>query len=124
MSITERTVKIAIALYGLLFIGLIGVGFIGALFSDDGGDGPGLFLFAGLALLPAVLYFFRVRWCRYVVGVLSAIALLIWSVLPMALHAVDRGGRFWIVWPMVWLVFAFSSCISFVRVRETSHDAA
>jgi len=76
---------------------------------------------AVVALLPAVLYLFRVRWSRYVVGVFAVISFLLCSMIPFTRGT--AGRYFWLIWSPIWLVFAFSSFISFLHVRQATRDA-
>lgn len=116
MKVTARTHTIGIALYSLPFLAIIAL----SLFFVWAGDAE--MIVAGVALLPAVLHFFGVRWCRYIVGVFSAISFLACSMIPIIRGS---GGRyFWVIWSPIWLVFAFSSFISFLPVRPTPHDVA
>ena len=110
MKVKARTHTIGIALYSLPFLAIIGL----SLFFVWAGDTE--MIFAGVALLPAVMYFVGVRWCRYVVGVLAAICLLICSMIPI-LRGSD-GRYFWLIWSPIWLLFAFSSLVAFVPVRQ------
>jgi hypothetical protein len=84
-------------------------------------SGTGLLAFELIPLLPLAAYFLGVRWCRYVVGVLSSLWLLLWLLIPMALHEIDRRGSFWLIWWMVIPVLIFSSIMSFVRGKERNH---
>jgi len=83
----------------------------------------GFLILASVALLPAILYFFGVRWCRYVVGAFSVLFVLLWLAVPMAQHAIDRTRTFWFIWCIVLLVFVFSSIMSFTRNRQGDHAA-
>jgi hypothetical protein len=73
---------------------------------------------AGVALLPAIFYFFRVRWSRYVVGVFAAMGFFVSSMVPLTRGT--AGRYFWVIWFPIWLLFAFSCVVSFVPVRSTS----
>ncbi len=116
MKVTARTRMIGIALYSLPFLAIIAL----SLFFAWAGNTE--MIVAGVALLPAVMYFFGVRWCRYVVGVFSAISFLACSMIPIIRGS---GGRyFWLIWSPIWLIFAFSAFISFIPVRQTPPDAA
>jgi hypothetical protein len=115
MKVTARTQSIGIALYSLPFLAVI----ILSLFVWAGHVEM---LIAGVALLPAVLYFFRVRWSRYVVGVFSAVGLLTCSIVPMTRGT--AGKYFWLIWCPIWLLFAFSCFVSFAPVRQPPPDAA
>jgi hypothetical protein len=111
MKITPRTQSIGIALYSLPFVAVI----IFSLFFVWAGDVE--MLVAGVALLPAVLYFFRVRWSRYVVGVFSALGFLTCSMIPVVRGTARR--YFWLIWCPIWLLFAFSCFVSFIPVQQT-----
>ena len=69
IKVTARTHKIGIALYSLPFLAILAF----SLFVMSAGNVE--LVVTGVALLPAVLYFLGVRWCRYVVGVIAAIRL-------------------------------------------------
>src|SRR5690242_16307379 len=103
---------IGIALYSLPFLAVLAL----SLFFVWAGDLE--MILAGVALLPAVLYCFGVRWCRYVVGVFSAICFLSASLRAIPALTMDHGRYFWLIWSPIWLVFAFSSFISFIPVRQ------
>jgi hypothetical protein len=116
MRASPRTQTVGIALYSLPFLAVItfSVFFVWA--------GNLEMIIAGVALLPAVLHFFGVRWSRYIVGVFSAISFLVCSMIPFVRGT--YGKYFWLIWSPIWLLFAFSSFISFVPVRQTTKDAA
>jgi hypothetical protein len=116
MKVTARTQTIGIALYSLPFMTVIAfsVFFVWA--------GNFEMIVAGIALLPAALHFFRVRWSRYVVGVFSVISFLVCSMIPFTRGT--AGKYFWLIWSPIWLLFAFSSFVSFLPVRQTTNDAA
>jgi hypothetical protein len=110
MNVTARTQSIGIALYSLPFLAVI---IFSLLFVWAGNVEM---IVAGVALVPAVLYFFRVRWGRYIVGVISVFAFLICSIVPMTRGS--AGKYFWLIWCPIWLLFAFSSFVSFSPVRQ------
>jgi hypothetical protein len=116
MRVTTRTQSIGVALYSLPFLAVI---IFSLLFAWAGNVEM---IVAGAALLPAVLYFFRVRWSRYVVGVFAAIGFLTCSMIPVARGT--AGRYFWLIWSPIWLLFAFSCFVSFVPVRQTPRNAA
>ena len=101
--------RIGIALYSLPFLAVIGL----SLFFVWAGNAE--MIVASAALLPAVMYFFGVRWCRYVVGVFSVMSLLVCSTVPFIRGS--EGRYFWLIWSPIWLIFAFSSFISFIPVE-------
>lgn len=76
MKVTPRTQTIGIALYSLPFIAVIAL----SLFFVWAGTLE--MIVASVALLPALLHFFGVRWSRYVVGVFSAISFVVCSMIP------------------------------------------
>ncbi|MFN5960702.1 MAG: hypothetical protein ACK5CW_04400 [Verrucomicrobiota bacterium] len=87
-------------------------------------DPRGCFLIlASGALLPAILYFCGLRWCRYVVGAFSVLFVLLWLVVPMAQHEIDRTVTFWFIWFIVLSVFIFSSIMSFTHNKRGDHAA-
>jgi len=106
MKAKERTHTIGIALYSVPFLAVIGL----SLFIVWAGNTE--MVVTGVALLPAAMYFLGVRWCRYVVGVFSALSFLVCSMVPITRGT--EGRYFWLVWLPVWLVFAFSTFISFI----------
>jgi hypothetical protein len=112
LKVTARTQQIGIALYALPFLAILAF----SLFVMSVGVGE--IVVIGVALLPAVLYFLGVRWCRYVVGVIAAMGFLACSWKAIQALTVDQGRYFWVIWSPIWLVFAFSSFISFIPVRE------
>ena len=119
MKVKERTQRMGIALYSLPFLAIIGV----SLFFVWAGNAEMVVVSA--ALLPAVMYFFGVRWCRYVVGVFSVISLLVCSMVPFIRGS--EGRYFWLIWSPIWLIFTFSSFVSFIPVGtslkvEKAHD--
>ena len=116
MKVSPRTHTIGIALYMLPFLAIIA----SSLFFVWPGNVE--MIVTGVALLPAVLHFFGLRWCRYVVGVFSAISFLACSMVPFLRGT--EGRYFWLIWSPIWLLFAFSSFISFSPVRQTPQDAA
>jgi len=118
IKVKARTHKIGIALYSLPFLAII----VLSLFFVWAGNVE--MVVTGVALLPAVLYFLGVRWCRYVVGVIAAIGFLACSLRAIRALTMDQGRYFWVIWSPIWLVFAFSSFILFIPVREAPHDAA
>jgi hypothetical protein len=118
MKVTTRTHMIGIALYSLPFLAII----VLSLFFVWAGNLE--MVLTGVALLPAALYLFGVRWCRYVVGVFSAIFFLASSLRAIPALTMDPGRYFWFIWSPIWLLFAFSTFVSFVPVRQTPHDAA
>ena len=113
-----RVHAIGIVLYSLPFLAVI----VLSLFFVWAGNLE--MIVTGVALLPAVLYFFGVRWCRYVVGVVAAIAFLAASLRAIPALSMDPGRYFWLIWSPIWFVFGFAAFISFVPVRQTSHHAA
>ena len=115
MKVTARTQTIGIALYSLPYLAVIAI----SLFMWVG---TVEFIVACIALLPAALHFFGVRWCRHVVGGFSAISFLVCSMIPFIRSS--GGSYFWLLWVPIWLVFAFASFISFMPVRQPPHDAA
>ena len=112
MKITTRTQTIGMALYTLPFLAVIAVSvfFVWA--------GTLEMIVTGVALLPAVLYFSGVRWCRYVVGVFSVICVLAASLRAIPALTADQGKYFWVIWSPIWLVFAFSALVAFTPVRQ------
>jgi hypothetical protein len=118
MKVTPRTQKIGIALYSLPFLAIIVFSF----FFVWAGNWE--MIVTGVALLPAVLYFFGVQWCRYIVGVFSALCVAAATLRAIPALTMDQGRYFWLIWSPIWLVFAFSAIISFIPVRQKSHDAA
>jgi hypothetical protein len=118
IKVKARTHKIGIALYSLPFLAII----VFSLFFVWAGNVE--MVVTGVALLPAVLYFLGVRWCRYVVGVIAAIGFLACSLRAIPALTTDQGRYFWVIWSPIWLIFAFSSFILFIPVLEAPHDAA
>ena len=116
MKVTARTQSIGMALYSLPFLAVI---ILSLLFVWAGNVEM---IVAGVALLPAVLYFFGVHWSRYVVGVFAAIGFLACSIIPIARGT--AGRYFWLIWCPIWLLFAFSCFVSFIPVRQAPPDAA
>jgi hypothetical protein len=115
MKVTARLRRIGIALYSLPFLVIIGV----SLFFVWAGNAE--MIVAGVALLPAAMFFFGVHWCRYIVGVFSAISFLACSMVPILRGS--EGRYFWLIWSPIWFVFAFSAFISFIPDRRTPQDS-
>ena len=117
MKVTTRTQKTGIALYALPFLTVIALSvfFVWA--------GTWEMIVAGVALLPALLYFLGIRWCRYVVGVFSVICVLAASLRAIPALSTNQGRYFWLIWSPIWLVFAFSALVSFIRVQQKTDDA-
>jgi hypothetical protein len=110
MRVTTRTHAIAVAFYSLPFLAVL---LFSVLFTWAGNLEM---IIAGVALLPAVLYFFGLRWCRYVVGVIAAMSFVLCSMIPMIRGT--EGRYFWLIWSPVWLVFGFAAVVSFIPVRR------
>ena len=108
MTVKPRTHQIGIALYSLPFIAVM----VLSLFFVWAGNVE--MIVAAAALLPAALYFFGVRWCRYVVGVIAAIGFLACSLRAIPALTTNQGRYFWVIWSPSWLIFAFSSFVSFI----------
>jgi hypothetical protein len=117
MRVTGRIHRIGIALYSLPFLAVL----VLSLFFVWAGNLE--MIVTGIALLPAVLYFFGVRWCRYIVGVISVIGFLACSLRALPALTMDQGRYFWLIWSPIWLVFAFSSFVSFIPARQKPHAA-
>src|SRR5687767_6284135 len=107
---------IGVALYAVPFLAIVPL----SLFVIWAGTAE--MIVVGVGLLPAVLYFFGVRWCRYVVGAFSVISFLACSMVPI--FRGSEGRYFWLIWTPIWLLFALSAFISFIPVRQTPDDAA
>ena len=114
MRVTARTHKIAIALYSLPFLAVV----VLSLFFVWAGNIE--MIVTGVALLPAVLYFCGVRWCRYVAGVIAAIGFVACSLRAIPALTMDQGRYFWVIWSPIWLVFGFSAFISFIPSKNGS----
>ena len=71
MRVTARTHTIAMVLYSLPFLAV----FAFSLFFVWAGTLE--MIVAAAALVPAVLHVLGVRWCRYVVGVIAAMAFVV-----------------------------------------------
>jgi hypothetical protein len=110
MRVTTRTHAIAVAFYSLPFLAVL---LFSVLFTWAGNLEM---IIAGVALSPAVLYFFGLRWCRYVVGVIAAMSFVLCSMIPMIRGT--EGRYFWLIWLPIWLVFGFAALVSFVPVRQ------
>jgi len=110
MKVTTRTRATGIALYSLPFLAVL----LFSVFFTWAGNLE--MIIAGVALLPAVLYFFGVQWCRYLVGVIAALSFLLCSIVPMMRGT--EGRYFWLIWSPVWLVFGFAALVSFIPVRR------
>ena len=110
MTVKTRTHAVGIVLYSLPFLAIL----VLSLFFVWAGNLE--MIVAGVALLPAVMYFFGVRWCRYVIGAFAAVAFLTCSMIPF-IRGTD-GRYFWLIWVPLWLIFAFASLISFTPVRQ------
>jgi len=110
MRVTTRTHALAVGLYSLPFLAVL---LFSLLFTWAGNLEM---VVAGAALLPAALYFFGLRWCRYVVGVVAALSFLLCSTIPMTRGT--EGRYFWLIWAPIWLVFGFAALVSFVPVRQ------
>jgi len=110
MRVTTRTHALAVGLYSLPFLAVL---LFSLLFTWAGNLEM---IIAGAALLPAVLYFLGLRWCRYVVGVVAALSFLLSSTIPMTRGT--EGRYFWLIWSPIWLVFGFAALVSFIPVRR------
>ena len=110
MRVTTRTHALAVALYSLPFLAVL---LFSVLFTWAGNLEM---IVAGAALLPAVLYFFSVQWCRYVVGTVAALSFLLCSIVPMIRGT--EGRYFWLIWSPIWLLFGFAALVSFIPVRR------
>ena len=119
MRLNETLRRIAIGAYTLPFLFRVVLSLIHPRF----GELRDMLILSAVALTPAVLFFCGVRWCRYVVGAFSVVFLLLWVATPMAQHAIDRTGSFWFVWCIVFLVFIFSSIMSFTPNRQGDRAA-
>jgi hypothetical protein len=117
VKVTARTHRIGIVLYSLPFLAIIVFSF----FFVWAGNVE--MVVTGVALLPAVLYFFGLRWSRYVIGVFSALCFLAASLRAIPALTMDQGRYFWLIWSPIWLIFAFSSFVSFIPAQQKQHDA-
>ena len=115
MKITARTRATGIALYSLPFLAVL----LFSVFFTWAGNLE--MIVAGIALLPAVLYFFRIRWCRYVVGVIAAISFALCSMIPMTRGT--EGRYFWLIWSPIWLLFGFAALVAFIPVRQDTAES-
>jgi hypothetical protein len=119
VKITARTQSIGVALYSLPFLSIIAFSFVFVW------AGTMEMIVATIAVLPAVMYFLGLRWCRYVVGVISALGFLACSLVPIT-RGTD-GRYFWLIWSPLWLLFAFSCFTSFIpagRANENPRNTA
>ena len=114
MKVTARTQTIGVALYSLPFLSIIvfSFAFVWA--------GTMEMIVAVIALLPAILYFLGLRWCRYVVGAISALGFLACSAVPVTRGT--EGRYFWVIWSPIWLLFAFSCVTSFLPVNRPNEN--
>lgn len=67
--------------------------------------------FFSIFLAPALLYFFGVPGCRYVMGSIAAFSAALWLITPLFQHAIDRTLRFWTLWSVLLLLFIFASIL-------------
>lgn len=111
MRVTTRTHAIAVTFYSLPFLTVL---LFSVLFTWAGNFEMNI---AGAALLPAVLYFLGLRWCRYLVGVIAAMSFVPCSMIPMIQGT--EGRYFWLIWSPVWLAFGFAASVSFIPARKT-----
>ena len=118
MKVTAVTQRIAIALYSLPFLGIV----VFSLFFVWAGSLETIV--TGIALLPAVLYFFGLQWCRYLVGVFSALCVFAAIARAMPALTMNQGRYFWLIWSPLFFVFASSAIASFIPVRPKSVKAA
>jgi hypothetical protein len=118
MKVTARMHQIGIVLYSLPFLAII----VFSLFFVWAGNLE--MVATGVALLPAVLYFLGVRWSRYVVGVFSVLCFVAASLRAIPALTTDQGRYFWLIWSHIWLIFAFSSFVSFIPAQQKPSDAA
>jgi hypothetical protein len=112
MKVTGRIQTVAMVVYSLPFLAVI----VLSLFFVWAGNVE--MLVTGFALLPVVLYFFGLRWCRYVVGVISVIGFVAASLRAIPALTMDPGRYFWLIWSPIWLAFAFSAFISFLPFHQ------
>jgi hypothetical protein len=108
MKINRHRHGIAVAVYALPLVYHITDSLV-----KDARDG--VLILASVALVPAVLYFCGIRWCRYVVGAFAVFFILLCLVIPMMQHSVDRTGPFWFLWCLVLSMFIFPSVMTFAR---------
>ena len=92
---------IGTVLYAVPFVGIFAV----SLFYMWAGNAE--MIAAGVALAPAVLFLFGVRWCRYVIATFSVITYLVISAIPF--FRGTEGKYFWVIWGPFWLVAAFAA---------------
>ena len=110
MRVATRTHAIAVAFYSLPFLAVL---LFSVLFTWAGNFEM---IIASVALLPAVLYFLGLRWCRYVVGVIAAMSFVLCSTIPMIRGT--EGKYFWLIWSPVWLAFGFAALVSFISPHK------
>jgi hypothetical protein len=104
-----------IELFRRIAFGAYSLSLVFSMIDCFGRDAPHAFLiFPSVVLLPAILYFLGIQWCRFVVGLFSIFLFLFWIVSPLAQHAIDRTGKFWLTWSIVLSIFVFSAVMSFV----------
>ena len=115
MRVTTRTHALAVASYSLPFLAVL---LFSVLFTWAGNSEM---IIAGAALLPAVLYFLGLLWCRYAVGVIAAMSFMLCSVIPTIRGT--EGRYFWLIWSPIWLVFGFAALVSFIPPSETRNPA-
>lgn len=112
MKVTTRTQQLGIALYALPFLAVIAI----SLFVVWAGTWE--MVLTGLALAPAVLYFFGVGWCRFVVGAIAALGFVACCLRAIPALTMNQGKYFWVIWSPIWLVFAFAAVVSLSPVHR------
>jgi hypothetical protein len=73
---------------------------------------------ASIVVAPSIAFICGVGWCRIIVGLLSTIFLLFWSMSPFAQHSIDRTAAFWCFWAMGEVMLLATVVASFTRVSE------
>jgi hypothetical protein len=116
MKVIPRAHTIGTVLYTLPFLGTV----VFSLCCMWAGNEE--MIVTGVALAPAVLFLFGVRWCRYVVATFSAMSFLAISLIPFLRGT--EGRYFWVIWAPIWLVAGFATSLLLIRPRQTALDAS
>lgn len=69
-------------------------------------------------VIPVVAFFRGVSWCRYVIGAIFSLYLLLWSFSWLAQHSIDRHGGFWTLWALVELLLLVATVVTFATPAD------
>jgi len=78
-------------------------------------DGFMVLIMLGIFVGPVILYFAGLRWCRYLIGLLSLPGGFFGLLVPMVMHAHERTVLFWLLWIVVLTILMFTALMAFAR---------